>query len=242
MDLTKFFNSKKRDLSNNSNAEEDAKRQREESPSESPNVSMLDTPKTFGDVFEESLKSEDCVKILQSCLRNLEEEMKDIHKLALSSNSNQINREKQLADLSESIKFMSDKFDKFEKERQEEKKVIEELRGEVSSLHEKINSFTEQVDRQEQYSRRKCLLIHGITEGNQENTDDLALEILRKLDIELTQSNRDRTHWICKNDKRSNPPTSVIVKFIWYNDRKKIFSKKKQLKNSGISITESLTK
>ena len=27
-----------------------------------------------------------------------------------------------------------------------------------------------------------------------------------------------------------------------YNDRKKIFSKKKQLKNSGISITESLTK
>ena len=177
MDITKFFNSKKRDLSNNSNAEEDAKRQREESPSESPNVSMLDTPKTSGDVFEESLKSENCVRILQSCLRNLEEEMKDIHKLALSSNSNQINREKQLADLSESIKFMSDKFDKFEKERQEEKKVIEELRGEVSSLHEKINSFTEQVDRQEQYSRRKYLLIHGITEGNQENTDDLALEI-----------------------------------------------------------------
>ena len=35
MDITKFFNSKKRDLSNNSNTE-DAKRQREENPSESP--------------------------------------------------------------------------------------------------------------------------------------------------------------------------------------------------------------
>ena len=34
MDITKFFNSKKRDLSNNSNTE-DAKRQREENPSES---------------------------------------------------------------------------------------------------------------------------------------------------------------------------------------------------------------
>ena len=43
MDTTKFFNSKKRDLSNNSNTEEDAKRQGEESPSESPKVSMLDT-------------------------------------------------------------------------------------------------------------------------------------------------------------------------------------------------------
>ena len=52
MDITKLFNSKKRDLSNNSNTEEDAKRQREESPSESPNVSILDTPKTPGDVFD----------------------------------------------------------------------------------------------------------------------------------------------------------------------------------------------
>ena len=56
MDITKFFNSKKRDLSSNSNTEEDAKKQREECPFESPNVSMLDTLKTHGDVFEESLK------------------------------------------------------------------------------------------------------------------------------------------------------------------------------------------
>ena len=153
-------------MNNNSNTEEDAKRQREESPSESPNVSMLDTPKTPGDVFEESLKSEDCVKMLLSCLRNLEKEVKDIHKLALSNNDNQIKGEKQLADLTESIKFMSDKFDEFEKERHEQKKVIEELRGDVSSLNEKLNSFTEQVDRQEQCSRRNCLLIHGIAEGN----------------------------------------------------------------------------
>ena len=206
-------------------------------------MSTLDTSKTLGDVFEESLKAEDCVKILQSCLQNLENKVKDIHKLSLSNNNSQIKGEKQLADLSESVKFMSDKFDDFEKERQEQKKVIEKLRGEVSSLNEKLNGITEQVDRQEQYSRRNCLLIHGITEGNQENTDDLALEIFReKLDIELTQRDLDRTHRIGKNDKKSNRPRPVIVKFIRYNDRKKIFSKKKQLKNSGISITESLTK
>ena len=133
-------------MSNNSNTEEDAKRQREEIPSESPKVSMLDTPKTPGDVFEESLKLEDCVKILLSCFQNLEKEVKVIHRLALFNNSNQIKGEKQLADLSESIKVMSDKLDKFEKERQEQKKIIEELRGEVSSLNEKLNGITEQVD------------------------------------------------------------------------------------------------
>ena len=131
MDITKFFKSKKRDLSKNSNPKEDAKRQREESPSENPNVSMLDISKTPRNVFEESLKSEDCVKILLSCLRNLEKEVKDMQKLALSNNNNQIKGEKQLGDLSESIKFISGKFDEFEKERQEQKKVIQELRGEV---------------------------------------------------------------------------------------------------------------
>ena len=78
MDITKFFNSKKRDLSSNSNTEEDAKKQREECPFEIPNVSMLDTLKTHGDIFEESLKQEDCVNILVSCFQNLEKEMKDI--------------------------------------------------------------------------------------------------------------------------------------------------------------------
>ena len=159
-------------------------------------------------------------------------EVKDIHKLPLSNNNNnnnnQIKGKKLLVDLSESIKFMSDKFDEFEKERQVQKQVIEELRGEVSSLNEKRNSITEQVDQQEQYSRRNRLLIHGIAERNQENTDDLALEIFReKLDIELTQRGLDRTHRIGKNYKSSNRPRPVIVKLIWYNDRKKIFSMKK---------------
>ena len=47
---------------------------------------------------------------------------------------------------------MSGKFDEFKKERQEQKKVIEELRGEVSSLNEKLNCFTEKLDQQEQHS------------------------------------------------------------------------------------------
>ena len=50
MDTTEPFSSNKRDLSKNSNTE-DTERQREESLSESSNMSMSDTPKTPGDVF-----------------------------------------------------------------------------------------------------------------------------------------------------------------------------------------------
>ena len=149
-------------------------------------------------------------------------EVKDIDKLPLSNNNNnQIKGKKLLVDLSESIKFMSDKFDEFEKERQVQKQVTEELRGEASSINEKRNSITEQADQQEQYSRRNCLLIHWIAERNQENTEDLALEIFKeKLDIELTQRSLDRTHQIGKNYKSSNRPRPVIVKLIcqWKNN------------------------
>ena len=44
---------------------------------------------------------------------------------------------------------MSNKFDPFEKERQEQEKVVEELRGEVFTLNEKLDCITEQLNWQE---------------------------------------------------------------------------------------------
>ena len=58
MEITKFFDKKKRDLSSKSNDEEDSKRLRESNLEESI-ANATDT-----DVFTESLKSEDCVAIL----------------------------------------------------------------------------------------------------------------------------------------------------------------------------------
>ena len=57
-----------------------------------------------------------------NCLRNLEREVKDKHKLALSNNNNQIKCERQLVDLSQLVKFMSDNFDEFKKESEVKKK------------------------------------------------------------------------------------------------------------------------
>ena len=67
MDTTKFLNKKKWDLSRKSNDEVDSKR---------PTVSSLDESilnSTNTDVFNESLKSEDCVVILYGYMKRLEE-------------------------------------------------------------------------------------------------------------------------------------------------------------------------
>ena len=48
----------------------------------------------------------------------------------------------------------------------------------------------ESIDQQEQYSHRNCLLIHGVEENSNEDTDQLALNIINNdLEIDLTESN-----------------------------------------------------
>ena len=104
-----------------------------------------------------------------------------------------------------------------------------------------MDNITVEMDRQEQYSRRNCLLIHGLPESKNENTDLLAMEVIEtKMDIKITDNDIDRTHRIGKT-KNNGKPRPVIIKFVRYNDRKKVFSSKRLLNDLGVSITESLT-
>ena len=84
--------------------------------------------------------------------------------LAQSNNEKHIKGEKQLLDLTQSIKFMTKKFDDYEKDRAEKEKLIKDLREEVSSLKNEHEQLKSDVENQEQYSRRNCLLVHGIPE------------------------------------------------------------------------------
>ena len=77
MNIRGFLNrsNKKRDLSSSSKEDDKPKRQRKESL-------CLDSPMSPGNVFAESLKSNDCVKILMNCLKNLEKEATELKDLA----------------------------------------------------------------------------------------------------------------------------------------------------------------
>ena len=73
-DITKYFdqNSKKRDLSGNSNQEEGAKKLKEGNL----NTSIAsDVP---DEVFTESLKSPDCANVSFSCIENVENQITQI--------------------------------------------------------------------------------------------------------------------------------------------------------------------
>ena len=61
----------------------------------------------------------------------------------------------------------------------------------------KNGEIEQQIDRQEQYSRRNCLLIHGIEERRYEVTGEVVIQTIKsEMDIDLNVKNIDWTHLI----------------------------------------------
>ena len=99
MDISKLF-AKKRDLSDQSNDGDELKELQEESSASS------SSPNSPSNIFKESLKSPDYMKILLNCFKNLDKQVKELYILAQSNNEKHIKGEKQLLNLTESINFM----------------------------------------------------------------------------------------------------------------------------------------
>ena len=99
------------------------------------------------------------------------------------------------------------------------------------------------VDRQEQYSRRNCLLVHGMAEEIVEDTDEKIINTLQQsMDETIKPEDIDRSHRLGKPKSSKNAkPRPIIIKFVRYNTRNRIHRNKKKLKGTGISVTESLT-
>lgn len=107
-----------------------------------------------GNVFNDV---SDCRSNLCNCLKKLETKVTEIFDLANTANENQIKNARNLENLEDAVEFIRNKFKNYEAERQKKDEIIRSLRGKVSALVKR--------DIQEQYSRRNCLLIHGISEN-----------------------------------------------------------------------------
>ena len=76
------------------------------------------------DIFKDGLDNEDCRGILLNCLKNSEKEIKYIRSLVDQNRQTQVKGEESLADLSESVKFITHKFDEYEKKREGKNEII----------------------------------------------------------------------------------------------------------------------
>ena len=166
-DIKSFFLKKKRELSSNSNDGDEPKKLRGEE-----SIETTDS----GDVFGEELNSQDCVAILYSCMKDLEKQLKEIFILNKNMNERQIKGEGQLIELTKSVEHLNGSFEKLEKDMAEKDKKIGNLESQVSILSKKVEVLERGMDKQEQYSRRNCILLHGIEENDDEKTDEIVIK------------------------------------------------------------------
>ena len=195
--------------------------------------------KEFEDAFE---KAPDWAKGMMSYLRNAVESLQD-SSYRFQTEINALKEDYVLLhddtdhklDLMErDVDFVSEKYEDWKKEKED---LLKEIR-EMKSFYE------EKVDDLEQYSRRSCLVMTGVKETRGEDTDQIVEEILfSKLGLNLAPFEVQRTHRLgqirdLKDGRAVNHP--IIIRFVGYKSRDKVFKVKRKLIGTGFSIFENL--
>ena len=105
-----------------------------------------------------------------------------------------------------------------------------------------VGVFDGSLDCHEQYSKRNCLLTHGVKENKKEDIDEVVIEFFKKeMKEKFSANDIDKSYRLGKKHTGSRP-RPIIIKFDRYKVRNVIFRKKKILKGKAVSITENLTK
>ena len=113
------------------------------------------------------------------------------------------------------------------------------VEAKTSSLNEKIEELNGKLDKAaqeneslEQYSRRNCLLFHGLKEEENENTNNLIIKFIdEKLGLPINEHDLDRSHRLgyrhSSASAQTTKPRPIIVKCIRHDIKEKIFGTKK---------------
>ena len=133
----------------------------------------------------------------------------------------------------------------WQKEMEELRHTISAVSLQIQELTKSIISNTTKLEEQEQYSRRNCLIIHGL-DDIPETADCFQFEnyVVNKINHfqlgTITNNDIDTAHPL---PVKTRSKLAAVVKFTRRNVKIPIYRKKTLLKHfQGIGITESLTK
>jgi hypothetical protein len=142
--------------------------------------------------------------------------------------------EKKLGDLTQSVKFISAKYDQLiEKQQKTDKKVSDvissnaEIKRELLSTDQKADDSLKEIEEISQYLRRDCLEITGVNASDEEASVDAVKAISELLEIPpVTDADISIAHPL---PTYSNGPPKIIVKFTRRSVRNKFYANRKKL-------------
>ena len=93
------------------------------------------------------------------------------------------------------VKKLEDRIEVLEGKVAVQKAVADSLVEDRDRLVSSVAFLEEELDDQQQYSRRTCLLVHGVSETQRENTDKIVLDIFeKKMEAGLCKTDVSRSH------------------------------------------------
>ena len=97
-------------------------------------------------------------------------------------------------------------------------------------LEKKLEEATKMHDNLEQYSRKFNLEIYGIPEQEKEDTEEIVLNLAKRLNVHLEPEYIDIAHRMKKGNTRRRP---IIVRFTNYYSRNRLYMNRKKLRRAN---------
>lgn len=162
------------------------------------------------DTSSPSTNTEDLKQYIEKKLEeSLSRLLSDIRRDFTTENSN---TRSIIQDLTESVNFMSDKYEKLQETLNSKIQLIEKqdvvittLRSEVTDLKARVNLF-------EQQSRECNLELQCVPEHRSENLKSVIQQLFTTVGCDLTNHNLVNYHRVPKKNQESSRPRSIVVK------------------------------
>ena len=106
--------------------------------------------------------------------------------------------------------------------------TVTAIETKLGDLNSNNKALSDEVDALEQYSRRNCLLLHGVPESSKDTTEAAIAVFNSKFDLNINNEHIDRSHRLGqpRSDTESDRPRPIIVKFRSYDTRRRVSTAK----------------
>ena len=141
-----------------------------------------------------------------------------------------------LTNLENKLNGIQQKMVEYENKLNQLEEEKEQLRD---KMVQKTNLLVLQLDRQEQYIRRKNILIYGVEENKEDNDDGkkVLFKIADELEIDLEDNEVQRVHRLGQKRRNNVNPRPIIARFVSYKQRNEFLTNKRELKNIEDSMS-----
>ena len=187
-------------------------------------------------------KDNDTVTILKMLLEQQERNHKSFESNLMSQIKESCST--QISAVSNDVFALSQKCDALETENTTLKKNQTEMLERIAKLEMNLEQTSYDIDEIESYSRRSCIIVHGLKPQTGKSDEETFISLCdNKFNAAgITSDHIGKIHRLRKGPNADpSKPDVLVVKFALDRYRDLIFKNKKNLKESGTTITEMLT-